>query len=102
MAFEACGFRNVAVARKLHRRGRATPLARRDPEFLMHRALSPVLIGREAELGELEDALLAASRGDASVVLVAGEAGMGKTRMGDELMALAPKKTCGGRSQQGA
>ena len=57
----------------------------------MHRALSPVLIGREAELGELEDALLAASRGDASVVLVAGEAGMGKTRMADELMVRARK-----------
>jgi class 3 adenylate cyclase/tetratricopeptide (TPR) repeat protein len=57
----------------------------------MHRALSPLLIGRETELGELEDTLLAASRGDAAVVLVAGEAGMGKTRMADELIARARK-----------
>jgi class 3 adenylate cyclase len=57
----------------------------------MHRALSPVLIGRERELGVLEDTLLAASRGDASVALVAGEAGMGKTRLADELMLRARK-----------
>ena len=57
----------------------------------MHRALSPVLIGRERELGVLEDTLLAASRGDASVALVAGEAGMGKTRLADELIARARK-----------
>ena len=57
----------------------------------MHRALSPVLIGRERELGVLEDTLLAASRGDASVALVAGEAGMGKTRLADELITRARK-----------
>jgi class 3 adenylate cyclase/tetratricopeptide (TPR) repeat protein len=57
----------------------------------MSRALSPVLIGREPELGVLEDTLLAASRGDARVALIAGEAGMGKTRLADELIARARK-----------
>jgi predicted ATPase/class 3 adenylate cyclase len=49
------------------------------------RALSPVLVGRERELTELEDALLAAARGEGRVVLLAGDAGMGKTRLATEL-----------------
>ena len=57
----------------------------------MQRALSPVLVGREHELGALEDILLAASRGDARVGIVAGEAGMGKTRLATELMLRARK-----------
>ena len=57
----------------------------------MQRALSPILIGRERELGVLEDTLLTASRGDARVALIAGEAGMGKTRLADELISRARK-----------
>ena len=45
------------------------------------RVLSPVLIGRDSELSALEDALLSALRGDGGVVIVGGEAGMGKTRL---------------------
>jgi predicted ATPase len=56
---------------------------------MIDRALCPVLVGRDAELGELEDALLAARRGDGSVVLVSGEAGLGKTRLVRELEAVA-------------
>ena len=41
------------------------------------RAMSPVLVGRSAELEELEDALAAAP----GAVLVGGEAGVGKTRL---------------------
>src|SRR5579859_523720 len=57
----------------------------------MQRALSPVLIGREHELGLLEDTLLTSSRGDARVALIAGEAGMGKTRLAEELVVRARK-----------
>jgi class 3 adenylate cyclase len=49
------------------------------------RALCPVLVGREAEITELEDALLAAIRGEGRVALLAGEAGVGKTRLATEL-----------------
>jgi class 3 adenylate cyclase/tetratricopeptide (TPR) repeat protein len=49
------------------------------------------LIGRERELSELEDTLLAASRGDARVALIAGEAGMGKTRLAEEVISRARK-----------
>ncbi len=55
----------------------------------MQRALCPQLIGREQELGALEDVLLAASRGDGSVALLTGEAGMGKTRLAGEVVARA-------------
>ena len=50
------------------------------------RALCPVLVGRESELSALEDALLKALRGDGSVVVVGGEAGLGKTRLTAELI----------------
>ena len=55
----------------------------------MESALCPVLIGREAELSKLEDSLLAANRGDGQVVVLAGDAGMGKTRLATELMRRA-------------
>ena len=55
------------------------------------RALCPILVGREAELIELEDALLGAARGDGRMVLLAGDAGMGKTRLGLELSERAAR-----------
>src|SRR5256884_139203 len=51
----------------------------------MDRALCPVLVGRERELSLLEDALLAAHRGGGQVVVIGGEAGVGKTRLAMEL-----------------
>src|SRR4029077_7846324 len=55
----------------------------------MQRVLSPVLIGREQELSILEDALLAANRGQGQVVMLSGDAGMGKTRLSTELQRRA-------------
>jgi class 3 adenylate cyclase len=55
------------------------------------RALSPVLVGRQEELSQLEDALLSANRGDGQFVLLAGEAGIGKTRLAHELERRARK-----------
>ena len=55
------------------------------------RAISPVLVGRQEELSQLEDALLAANRGDGRFVLLAGEAGIGKTRLARELERRARK-----------
>ncbi len=49
------------------------------------------MVGREDELTRLEDALLAACRGDGSVMIVAGEAGVGKSRLASELIARANK-----------
>jgi predicted ATPase len=51
----------------------------------MERVLCPILIGRDEELSRLEDALLSANNGEGQVVLVAGDAGMGKTRLASEL-----------------
>jgi class 3 adenylate cyclase len=48
--------------------------------------VSPVLIRREEPLAALEDALLEARRGRGRLVVVAGEAGIGKTRLSNELI----------------
>ncbi len=45
------------------------------------RGSSPVLVGREIELVRLRDALSIARSSDRSVVLVSGEAGIGKSRL---------------------
>ncbi|WP_271633374.1 helix-turn-helix transcriptional regulator [Solicola gregarius] len=47
-------------------------------------AVSPAMVGREAELGGLRDALAATRDGHAVTVLVGGEAGAGKTRLVSE------------------
>src|SRR5437763_12882226 len=52
---------------------------------MVERALCPVLVGRAEELSILEDARLAANRGQGSVVALAGDAGLGKTRLATEL-----------------
>jgi MoxR-like ATPase len=57
----------------------------------VERALCPVLVGREAQLSQIEDALLAANRGDGQIVILAGEAGVRKTRLAAELQRRALK-----------
>jgi class 3 adenylate cyclase len=58
---------------------------------MLQRVLSPVLVGRQEQLSQLEDALLTANRGDGRFVLLAGEAGIGKTRLATELGRRARK-----------
>jgi len=58
------------------------------------RVLCEALVGREAEISLLEDALLAALRGDGGVVIVGGEAGMGKTRLVADLVDRARRRGC--------
>jgi class 3 adenylate cyclase len=55
----------------------------------IERALCPALVGREGELTILEDALLDAHRGEGQMVILAGEAGLGKTRLASELQKRA-------------
>src|SRR5918995_354676 len=66
-----------------------------DNRRMLQRVSSPVLVGRQDELSQLEDALLSANRGDGGFVLVAGEAGIGKTRLANELARRARKLGCG-------
>jgi DNA-binding CsgD family transcriptional regulator/tetratricopeptide (TPR) repeat protein len=55
----------------------------------MEAAASGVFVGRARELGRLARALEAAHAGHGTTVLVAGEAGIGKTRLASELATLA-------------
>ena len=60
----------------------------------MRNALCPVLIRRDDELAVLEEALLAARRGESRFVALAGEAGIGKTRLARELAGEARDLGC--------
>jgi AAA ATPase domain len=55
------------------------------------RTLCPILVGRESELASLEDALIDAARADGRFVVIAGDAGMGKTRLTSEAQVSAAK-----------
>lgn len=50
---------------------------------------SPVFVGRAAELDRLDDALRRAEAGEGAAVIIGGEAGVGKTRLVEELVARA-------------
>jgi len=58
---------------------------------MITRAVCRILVGREEELSSLEDALLAACRGQGSVVVLAGDAGIGKSRLCAELATRAER-----------
>jgi tetratricopeptide (TPR) repeat protein len=67
-----------------------------DAEVLAPIALNPlerlaagVFVGREAEVGELRAAVESALRGHRQVVVVAGEAGIGKTRIAEQIATYA-------------
>ncbi|HTF59328.1 MAG TPA: ATP-binding protein, partial [Actinomycetes bacterium] len=53
------------------------------------RVSSPVLVGRDAEVAQLRAALELAAAGRPATVVVAGEAGVGKTRLVAELLGEA-------------
>ncbi|WP_254886153.1 helix-turn-helix transcriptional regulator [Streptomyces sp. NA02950] len=52
-------------------------------------SVSPVFVGRTEELSLLDDALARATTGEPQVLLIGGEAGVGKTRLVDEFLAAA-------------
>src|SRR5258708_17268847 len=72
------------------------------------RTASPVLVGRADQLAVLDAALAPARREGPSVVLVGGEAGVGKARLVGEFRARAPDargraraRGCGGPGTDG-
>ncbi|HKR99642.1 MAG TPA: AAA family ATPase, partial [Candidatus Dormibacteraeota bacterium] len=56
--------------------------------------VSPVMIGRDSELARLEDALLVTLRGQSRVIVLSGEAGVGKSRLVAELRRRARSTGC--------
>ena len=73
----------------LQRAPRPAPAGRRAASPAPGRAPDAPLVGREAELGRLRQRLQATWRGEGQVVLLTGEAGIGKSRLIDELSAMA-------------
>jgi type II secretory pathway predicted ATPase ExeA len=63
------------------------PVPLLSPALPLPAALSPLLAGREAEVATLRQALAQALRGQRQVVLVTGEAGLGKTTVVDAFVA---------------
>jgi predicted ATPase len=53
---------------------------------------SPVLVGRAGQLAALETALAEATRGRPSVIMVGGEAGVGKSRLVREFARTKPER----------
>ncbi len=49
------------------------------------------LVGREAELSQLEESYQRAGRGEGQILLISGEAGIGKTRLVQEFLARHPE-----------
>src|SRR3954449_3063885 len=76
-----------------------TSLASRDTGGVAARMTSSRMIGRTAELAELEAALTDAAAGRPSLVFVAGESGVGKPRILDEAARRA--RAAGGRLLSG-
>src|SRR5438128_218196 len=60
------------------------------------------LIGREQELAEIETALAAARTGQGSLLFVAGEAGVGKTRLVNDALAECGMRVLVGAAIEGA
>ncbi|MDY7101318.1 MAG: LuxR C-terminal-related transcriptional regulator [Actinomycetota bacterium] len=66
---------------------------------LGRRGLSPVMVGRRAHLQRLRELT---ERGESAVVLVVGEAGVGKTRLTQELLGATPRRYVVGQSDLSA
>jgi class 3 adenylate cyclase/tetratricopeptide (TPR) repeat protein len=61
---------------------------------MIAQVVSPVLIGRDSELARLEEALLASLRRQCRVVVLSGEAGVGKSRLVREVQRRARTMGC--------
>lgn len=86
--------------RALMLRGAALPgSAAQEPAGVQSPAHAVPFVGRTAELAQLTEAWRLAAQGHGKAVLIAGEAGIGKTRLANELALLANMQ--GGRVLRG-
>src|SRR5438034_1385270 len=79
----------VASARASHESRPRPSAVGNTQEGMASRVTSSRLVGRDVELIELEDALQAAGDGAASLFLVGGDSGIGKTRLVSALLERA-------------
>ncbi|MBR8639499.1 AAA family ATPase [Streptomyces tuirus] len=83
----------AAGALAVRRKNGAAPS---DPRAMLGpvetRSVSPVFVGRAAELGTLDEVLAGAAAGEPQALLVGGEAGVGKTRLLEEFADAARRR----------
>jgi predicted ATPase len=65
-----------------------------DEETVLPEGPGSLLVGRDADIAELSRALDHAIDGQGTLVLIAGEPGIGKTRLAEELLRLARQREC--------
>ncbi|OUD02204.1 hypothetical protein CA983_16200 [Streptomyces swartbergensis] len=87
--------RAEAVAGPVARSGKTGAVAP-DPHAMLGsvetRSVSPVFIGRAAELSVLDEVLAGAAAGNPQALLIGGEAGVGKTRLVEEFAGAASRR----------
>lgn len=84
-----------ARSRNLNAPDRTSTDERIGEHSRMDESPAPSIFGRDRELGELREAVDAAARGSGGVVLIGGEAGVGKTRLCRETARYAEQRGFG-------
>ncbi|CAM5677872.1 hypothetical protein SVIOM74S_06613 [Streptomyces violarus] len=94
-AVDVAAVRTEAAAGPVARSGK-TGAVPPDPRAMLGsvetRSVSPVFVGRAAELSMLDEVLAGAAAGDPQALLIGGEAGVGKTRLVEEFAGAARRR----------
>src|SRR5262249_31314493 len=89
------GVKPSIATRRAYRAPIADARRQNSAEDAVAESGAPQLIGRTGELARLQSAWLASERGAAQLLVVSGEAGVGKTRLVEELRLWCQRRGAG-------